>query len=186
MKFCTWTNERHASYLTYPRHRFFCLIVSGLQHHSSLEIQTVHTVDDSHRQFGRLALPFTFLDRHHVFSRMGSRNGVRVISLMEPRIPSECRHRLTAHFFLNLRSIFYRQQASTLESRARSLETPTVLNRPVRKQLSRIWTDFFVDLERHDTLYSSGNDLNDGDIGQVDIIVLEEVESQAHQQLRWV
>ena len=144
----------------------------------------MHTVDDSHRQFGRLALPFTYVDRHHDFSRMGFGNGVRVISLMEPRIPSECCHRLTARFFLNLRYIFHRQQTSTLESRTRSLETPTVLNRPVRKQLSRVWTDFFVDLDPDDTIYSSGNDLNDRDTEQVDIIDLEEVESQAHQQLR--
>ena len=114
---------------------------------------------------------------------MGSGNRVRVVSLMEPRIPSECCHRFTARFFLNLRSIFYRQQTFTLESHARSFETPIVRGRPVRKHLSRVWTDFFVDLDPDDTLYSSGNDLNDGDIGQVDIIVLEEVESQAHQQL---
>ena len=99
-------------------------------------------------------------------------------------MPSECRHRLTARFFLNLRSIFYRQQTSTLESHARSFETPTVRNRPVRKHLSRVWTDFFVDMGPDDTIYSSENDLDDRDIGQVDIIDLEEVESQAHRQLR--
>ena len=31
--FCTWNIVRHASYLTYPRHRYFLVIVSGLKCH---------------------------------------------------------------------------------------------------------------------------------------------------------
>ena len=116
---------------------------------------------------------------------MGFGNRVRVISLIEPRIPSECPHRLTARFFLNLRFIFHRQQTSTLESRARSSENPTVHNHPVHKLSGLVWTDFFVDLDTDlsATVYSSSDDLDDGCIEQVDIIDLEEVESQAHQEL---
>ena len=108
----------------------------------------------------------------------GIGNRVRVISLIEPRIPSECSHRLTARFFLNLRYNYYHKQTSTLGSCARSSQNLTVHNRPIHKLLVWVWTDLFVDLGTDPTVYSNRHDLNDRSIEQEDIIDLKELESQ--------
>ncbi len=114
---------------------------------------------------------------------MGFGSGVSVLSLVEPRSPSECLHRFTARFFLNLRSIANHQRAEVFGSHPQPFETSPLRTR-TQKQSGRRVTNNFIDLEIRKTVYCSGTSPNEGEVEQGDIIHLEVLGSQVHQQLR--
>jgi len=109
---------------------------------------------------------------------------VSVLLLAEPRIPSECLHRLTARFFINLRAIAYYQRESDFENRAPPFEPPPVHTRPLHKRFGRFLTNKSVRLGMDKTVYSSGTNPNDGNMEHAEIIDLAVLGSQAHQQRR--
>ncbi|SRR5258706_15123605 len=108
---------------------------------------------------------------------MGFGSGVSVLSLVEPRNPSECLHRFTTRFFLNLRSIANYQG----DSYPQTFESFPFRTRPPKKQSGQRITSNFVDMEFGKTVCSSGASPNEGEIEQGDIIHLEALGSQAHQ-----
>ncbi len=91
-------------------------------------------------------------------------------------------HRFTARFFLNLRSIANHQRAEVFESHPQPFETSPLRTR-TQKHTGRRVTNF-IDLEIRKTVYSSGASPKEGEIEQGDIIHLEVLGSQAHQQQR--
>jgi hypothetical protein len=103
-----------------------------------------------------------------------------MLSLEEPRIPSECLHRLTARFFINLRAIAHHQRESTFEGNGLSFEPPSFRTPTLHKQPGRLSTNNFVRVELEKTVYSSGT--NDGNIVLADVINLEVIDSSAHEQ----
>lgn len=68
------------------------------------------------------------------------------------------------------------------ESHPQILEPTHILTRTVRKHSGRPMTNNFVDLEMRKTVYSSGASPNEEEIEQGDIIHLEILDSQTHQQ----
>ena len=115
---------------------------------------------------------------------MGFGFAVSVLSLVEPRIPSECLHRFTARFFINLRAIAFHQRTSIFEGRASSFDTSPLGTRPLRDQSGRLLTSNFIHVEMEKTVYTSGTSQNDKNMEDADIIDLEVIDSQAHQQRR--
>ena len=114
---------------------------------------------------------------------MGFGIGVSVFSLAEPRSPSEYLCSFTARFFLNLRSIANHQRAEVFSSHPQPFETSPLRTLATQKPGRRV-TNNFIDLEIRKTVYSSGASPNEEEIEQGDIIRLEVLGSQAHQQLR--
>ena len=110
---------------------------------------------------------------------MGFGSGVSVLSLVEPRSPSECPCRFTARFFLNLRFIANYQSAEVFESHPQNFESTPLRTRGIQKPGPRA-TNNFVDLEIRKTVYSSGASPNEEEIDQGDIIHLEVLDSQVH------
>lgn len=115
---------------------------------------------------------------------MGFGCGVRVLSLLEPRIPIECLPRFATRFFLNLRSIVYHQRASIFEDHSTPIDLPASRTGPFRNQLGRPLASMFLDLGIDKTVCSSGTNPDNGDIEQADIIDLEVIELQEYQQQR--
>jgi len=115
---------------------------------------------------------------------MGYRFVVSVLSLVKLRIPSECLHRFTCRFFINLRAIAFHQRTSNFESHVPSFDTSPLGTRPLRDQSGRLSTNNFIHVEMEKTVYTSGTILNDGNMEHPDIIDLEVIDSQAHQQRR--
>jgi hypothetical protein len=117
------------------------------------------------------------MGRHIAIWRMGFGFGVSVSSLVGRRIPSECFHRFTARFFINLRALAYHQRESVFANHAPPF-APPVLTHPLRNQLGRLLTNNFVHLEMDKAVYSSGTNPVDGNIVHADIIDLDVIDSQ--------
>jgi len=107
---------------------------------------------------------------------MGFGFAVSVLSLVEPRIPSECLHRFTARFFINLRAIAFHQRQSIFESHAPSFDTSPLGTRPLRNQSGRLLTNNFIHVEMEKTVYTSGTIPNDENMKHADIIDLEVID----------
>ena len=146
-----------------------------------LQPKTFPIVVGSRRQRARLLFTSPSEREHRSLCRMEFGIGVSVLSSVEPRSPSECLHRFTSRFFLNLRSIAYHQRTSVLDQ---PFEPCHARPRSIRKQSGRLTTANFVDLEIRKTVYSSGASPNEGEIEQADIFHLEVIDSETHQQRR--
>jgi len=107
---------------------------------------------------------------------MGLRIGVRVLSWIQLPILSDCLHRLTSRFFLNLRNIASHQQQTTLGA-----DAPSALSalrpRPTRKQRGQPTTDIF-DLSVDNTTFNKETDPSEEASQQTEVFDLAVIESQ--------
>src|SRR5258706_8245337 len=182
---CTWNSVRQCVISYISASQVFFGHRKCIKRSLILKSKTSPIVVGSHRQRARLAPPSTLVGGRHVLCRNGFGFGVSVLLLVESRSPSECLHRFTSRFFLNLRSIAYNQGTEAFETHPQPFETtPLRTRRPIRKQSGRLMTNDFVNLEMHKTIYSSGASPNEEEIGQSDILHMEVIDPQAHQQRR--